>query len=145
MAVACAPQNLEASVGVDCRVTDRDQVLYQEPIRVEWRAAANESQPVNPAVLVAVAEVLAERARATALAANRKGELAEARRVVRDIIEHLRGLLPGNARIDAIVARLQREESELGERLDPISLKQRHFASHVAAMSRIEGGKARRR
>lgn len=148
VAVSCAPHLLESTASVDCRVTDRDAALYGEPMRIEWRAAdagANESQPVNQAVLVAVAEVLAERARATALAANRRGEYDEARRVIRDMIEHLLSLAPGNRQIIAIVDRLRRDEAELGEAMDAVLRKSRHFTSHGVALSRDPAGKARRR
>jgi Ca-activated chloride channel family protein len=148
VAVSCAPHLLEATAFADCRVTDRDAALCQEPIRVEWRAAEvheTERQPVNQAVLVAVAEVLAERALATALAANRRGQYDEARRVIRNVLDHLLGLAPGNREVIAIIDRLRHEELALGEAMDAMTMKSRHFAGHAAAFSRDVGGRARRR
>jgi Ca-activated chloride channel family protein len=148
VAISCAPHPLEGTASVDCRVTDRDAALYGEPLRIEWRAAdavANESQPVNQAMLVAVAEILAERARAVALAANRRGEYDEARRVIRDMVAHLLSLAPGNRQIIAIVDRLRRDEAELGEAMDAMLRKSRHFTSYRVAWSRDPAGKARRR
>lgn len=148
VAISCAPHLLGSAASVDCRVTDRDAVLYGEPMRIEWRAtdaAGNERQPTNPAVIVAVAEALAERARATALVANRRGEYDEARRIIRDMIEHLLSLAPGNRPILAIVDRLRRDERELGRAMDAVLMKSRHFTSHRAAFSRDPEGKARRR
>jgi Ca-activated chloride channel family protein len=148
VAVSCGAHLLETTAFVDCRVTDRDGALHPEPIRVEWRAAdaaETERQPINYAVLVTVAEILAERARVTALAANRRGQFEEARRVIRDIIQHLLGLAPGNRQIIAIVDALRRDELELGQAMDAMELKSRHYASYVAERSRDTAGKARRR
>jgi Ca-activated chloride channel family protein len=50
LAITCAPRSPEAAAFVDCRVTDRDAALFQEPMRMEWRAAdlaENQRQPVN--------------------------------------------------------------------------------------------------
>lgn len=148
VAVSCSAHLLESTAFVDCRVTDRDGRLHREPIRVEWRAAdtiETERQPVNYAVLVTVAGILADRARATALAANRRGQFEEARRVIRDIVEHLLGLAPGNREVLAIIDTLRREELELGHAMAPTLLKARHYASYVAERSRDADGKARRR
>ena len=147
IAVSCAPQPLESTAFVDCRVTDRDGALFQEPMRMAWRAAdlrENERQPVNQEVLVTVADVLAQRARATALAANRRGEFEDARRVIRDIVEHLLGLAPGNRKIIEIIDGLRRDELALGDGLDSMTRKAMHFASYTSAYSRDVGGKARR-
>lgn len=147
IAIRCAPLVLETMVYVDCRVTDRDGVLYQEPMRMEWRATgadANEQQPVNQAVLAAVAEVLAERARATALSANRRGNYENARSVLRDIIKHLKAIAPGNEQVLAIINRLRQDEKEMGEQMDVMALKSHHFASYSRTQSRDETGKARR-
>jgi hypothetical protein len=116
VAVSCAPHLLGTVAFVDCRVSDRDGALFREPMRIEWRAAEardNERQPVNHTVLVEVADILAERARATARAANDRGEYVEARRVLRDITEHVLALAPGNRQIISIVDRLRRDELEL--------------------------------
>jgi hypothetical protein len=117
VAISCTPHLLGTVAFVDCRVSDRDGALFQEPMRIDWRAAEareNERQPVNHTVLVEVADILAERARATARAANDRGEYVEARRVLRDIIEHVLALAPGNRQIISIVDRLRREELQLG-------------------------------
>jgi Ca-activated chloride channel homolog len=148
LAVSCAAHLTEATAFVDCRVTDRDGVLFSDPMRVEWRAAhpiEEARQPVNHAVLIRVAEVLAERARATALAANRRGEFQEARHVIRNMIQHLRGLAAGSPQIQAIVAQLEEDERAMAQPMEPLARKSRHFASHAVAYSREADGKARRR
>ncbi|HXG89469.1 MAG TPA: VWA domain-containing protein [Vicinamibacterales bacterium] len=148
IAISWTPQLMETITFVDCRVTDRDSALYQEPMRVEWRTTdseANARQPVNQAVLVAVAEVLAERARATALSANRRGQYDDAQRVLRDMIQHLQGLAPGNEQVMAIIDRLRHDELELGEPISALAMKGRHFAVYSRVNSRDEAGKARRK
>ncbi|HXG88037.1 MAG TPA: VWA domain-containing protein [Vicinamibacterales bacterium] len=148
LAVSFAPQLLESVTFVDCSLTDRDGKLYPEPMRVEWRAAdtaANTIQPVNQQVLVVVAELLADRARATALSFNRRGQYDEVQRVLRDVIEHLRGLAPGNPQVVAIIDRLRHEELELGQPITALASKARHFANYSRIQSRSEDGKARRR
>jgi hypothetical protein len=148
LAVSCAAHLRDATAFVDCRVTDRNGALYQEPMRVEWRsadAAHNERQPVNDAVLVTVAEVLTARARTTALAANRRGDFAEAARVLRDIITHVRGLAPGHPQIEALVQTLRRDEGRLDRAQPRTLLKSLHFESYAASRSREQNGRARRR
>lgn len=148
IAVSCRPSPLETMATVDCRVTDRDHVLYQEPMRVEWRAATPTDaarQPVNQHVLVAVGRVLAERARIAALGANRRGEFDEARRIIRDIVEHLRGLAPGNQQVAAIVGDLRRDERRLGRAMRAQAAKSMHFSSYAVGLSRDPAGRARRR
>jgi Ca-activated chloride channel family protein len=131
-----------------CRVSDRDHVLFAEPMTVDWQvaeAAEHDAQPVNLAVLRAVAAQLAERARAMALAANRRGALDEARHIVRQTIETLRGLAPGDQAIGAVMAQLEQDEVDLAGMLSPLDTKRRHFASHSASRSRAPDGTARRR
>jgi hypothetical protein len=135
-------------VAVQCRLSDRDQVLYTQPLTVEWpvaEPAENDAQPVNQKVLAAVATLLAERARAMALVANRRGEFDEARRIVLDMVKTLRGLAPGNAEVAAVIAGLEEEQVQFLSAMSPLELKRRHFASYAVAESRAPEGKARRR
>jgi Ca-activated chloride channel family protein len=131
-----------------CRVFDRDQVLFPEPMTVDWQvaeASEHDAQPVNLAVLRAAAMLLAARARATALAANRRGAFDEARGIVREMIDTLRGLAPGDAAVGAVIAQLQQDEVDFAAMLSPIDSKRRHYASHSASRSRAPDGTARRR
>jgi hypothetical protein len=54
--------------------------------------AANTAQPVNPAVIVDVARLLAGRARAAALYENRRGDFASAAAVLEKAVAALRVL-----------------------------------------------------
>lgn len=67
-------QSEGGSIGVECRLGDRDGVLPAHPMRVSWAAVdtlKDANQPVNNNALVAVASALAERARRATLAALR--------------------------------------------------------------------------
>jgi len=142
------PQAVGANVAVQCRVSDRDHVLFAEPMTVDWRVAApadNDAQPVNHAVVLAAATQLAERARAMALAANRRGAFDEAQRILHEMMDTLRALAPGDQAVGAVIAQLQQDEAEFAEAMSPMALKQRHFASHAVAYSRAPQGTARRK
>jgi Ca-activated chloride channel family protein len=148
VSVTCAPHPAEATVFVDCRVTDRDAALYREPLRVDWRAASaaeHDAQPVNAGVVVAAAELIAERARTAALQANRHGDYDAARRIMRDLIQHLRALAPDHPAIEVLIARLRDEERELGDAMAPLAMKARHFERYAVAFSRDPEGRSKRR
>jgi Ca-activated chloride channel family protein len=148
LAITCGPAAAEQIVFVDCRVTDRDGALFQEPMRVEWRvadAAANQRQPVNRSVLIVVADIIAERERMTALAANRRGNFDEARRVLSEVIAFIETLAPGHDRIAAIIDRLRRDEAEFGHAMDAREMKRSHYRSYTASLSREPSGQAKRR
>ena len=81
----------------------------------------------------------------TALAANRRGHFAEARRVLREVIAFIETLAPGNERIAAIIERLRRDEGEFGQAMDALSLKAAHFGSYTMRRSRTPSGLAKRR
>lgn len=107
-----------SSLGVQCRVIDRERVLHPEPIAVTWRAVTaveNNAQPVNHAVRLALATLLAGRARVMARDANRREDFDEARRILRVAVDDLRALAPGDKDVLAIIDRLHHDELELGE------------------------------
>lgn len=148
VAVTCARRAAGQTAFVDCRVTDRRAALFQQPMRVEWRAAdaaANEQQPVNQAVLVVVANVLADRARSLALAANRRRDFEEARRILRNRLELLRRLAPGNAQVDSVIDALRQLEGRVTADMDPLSRKAEHYLAYSRTSSRDKSGKSKRR
>jgi Ca-activated chloride channel family protein len=148
VAVRCPELAVGERAVVTLRLTDRDGALFAQPMPVEWRAItaeADAAQPVNTDVLVEVAKQLAERARAEALGANRRGDFDEARRILKTTAEALRALVPGVREMEALAAELEAEQAEFSAQMDPVSLKQRHFASYNVAYSRSDLGKAKRR
>ncbi len=107
-----------SSLGVQCRVIDRERVLHPEPIAVTWRAVTaveNNAQPVNHAVRLALATLLADRARVMARDASRRDDFDDARRILRVVVDDLRALAPGDKDVLAIIDRLHHDELELGE------------------------------
>ena len=140
-------QSEGVSLGVHCRVEDRDHVLYPEPIGVSWRAvsaAEDAAQPVNLAVRLAVATMLAGRARAAALAANRRDDFDGAKRIVREIVNDLRALAPGDTQVLALINQLHRDEMAFGETIAPMAMKAQYSVLYQEAYSREVGGTARR-
>jgi Ca-activated chloride channel homolog len=147
LAVSCEARAEGARAWVDCRVYDREAVLHPEPMRVKWTAAPAEqerSQPVNRDVVLAVARMLAEGARAQALAANRRGMFKEAGLALQDAAQQIDRLGGDDSAVQAIARLLLDEEVAFVRHMDPMELKKRHFASYLAARSRDEG-KARKR
>jgi hypothetical protein len=131
----------------DCRLADRAGVLFSQPMRVEWTTAdvaANEAQPVNPAVLVAAAELIAARATAAALAANRAGRFDEATSILRNAAASLRAMATGIPEIAAIADKLDAERPTYTVEMNQMALKTRHFAAYSRMMARDEKGRARR-
>ncbi len=133
--------------GVTCRVTDRDGVLPSLPMIVTWQAVdavQDQNQPIDRDVRVAVATLLAGRARRAALAANANGRFDEAQRILRDALNDLRALAPGEPRVIRIIDELHRDELELAEAMSPMARKAKHFVAYQALYSREAGGTARR-
>ncbi len=147
LAVTCSARAEEQKAWVDCRVRDRDGVLFAEPMRVEWSAVPAEQdrqQPVNHIVLLEAARMLAERARVVALAANRKGEFEQASLALDAAIHQISKLGADEAVVKELIEQLQGEKQVFAHDLSAVDRKSRHFASYSLAFSR-EGGKARRR
>ena len=145
LAVTCSARVEGQKVAVDCRVRDRGGVLFAAPMRVEWSAVPGEqdrTQPVNHAVLLEAARMLAERARIVALAANRNGEFQQAVLALDAAIQQIRELGVHEAVVNELIEQLQGEKQVFAHDLSPIDRKARHFASYSLAFSR-ESGKAR--
>jgi hypothetical protein len=147
-AVCCPAGAAGDRAGVTVRLADRDQVLFPQPMPVEWRvldASADAAQPVNADVLVHVATLLAERARAAALEANRRGDFPQASGILEAAAAALRTLGADIARIEALAAELEAEQGDFSAAMAPMTMKSRHFASASALRSRSVEGKAKKR
>ncbi|MEY4636232.1 MAG: Family ership [Acidobacteriota bacterium] len=137
-----------AHLGVQCRVSDHEHVLVTDPISVTWRSvpAADEAgQSVNRDVRLFVAAMLAERARSTALAANRRGDFDAAKRILREMVDDLRAMAPGDQGVLALIDQLHHDEVAFAEVMTPLAMKGRHFDAYLIAHSREAGGTARRK
>jgi hypothetical protein len=129
-------------------MVDRDNALYQGALRVEWRAVPapeDARQPVNDLVLLSAATMIAERSRAKALDLNREGKFQDAKEFLRKTALALRELAPRLEAVERLARELEQESEEFAAAMAPAELKQRHFASYAASMSRSVEGKARRR
>jgi len=142
------PPALGSGIEVRCRLTDRDHVLFAEPMYVDWAvvaAADNQAQPVNQAVLRAAADAMAVAAQAEALQANRRGAFDEAQRIVAQGMAAVRALAPDDTVVREIVARLDGDRNEFAAAMSPQELKRRHFMTYNVSGSRDAEGKARRK
>jgi Ca-activated chloride channel family protein len=147
LAISCDARAEGARASVNCRVTDRGQVLFPEPMLVEWTAVPadqDRQQPANHAVLTEVARMLAERARVQALGANRKGDYQHASLALDTAAGQIGQLGMDDEVVQAIVQPLLGEKDVFASHMDPMERKSRHFASYGVAYSR-EAGKARKR
>ena len=80
-----------------------------------------------------------------ALVANRRGDFAEAQRILADMAQTLEAMAPGNQAIAALAGELRREQEVFADALSPLDAKRRHFESYAVNYSRAPEGKARRR
>jgi Ca-activated chloride channel family protein len=129
-------------------VRDPAGTVTAVPAELRWAYAdheANDAQPRDRDVDVAVATLYAGRARDEALDRNREGDRDGARRVLRATARKIRSYAGSDRRLLAIAERLETEAEEYGERaLSAMQLKQAVFDNYVAASSRSPSGKARR-
>jgi Ca-activated chloride channel family protein len=143
--VEARPMGMETALYV--RLADRDQALFPQPFRVDWQVASaseDAAQPLGIEVLVAVATLLAARARAAAVEANRRGGFHEAAQVLAQTAAAIRALAPGVRQIEVIAADLEEHEEQFSVQMSPMALKQAHFASYNVSRSRDSQGKSRK-
>lgn len=148
VAVRCTTGHAEREVAITARLVDRDHVMFAGAMPIEWRvvdAAQDAAQPVSLDVLLQVAMLMADGARAKAVAANRAGDYALARVVMREAASAIRALAPGRPRVEAVADALEAEIHRYEDRIDLIALKQAHFSSHNAMSSRTVQGRSRRK
>ncbi len=148
VSVGCPARPAGGQVAIGVRLADPDGVLFPQPLPIEWQAvdgAADAAQPVNPAVVVEVATLLAGRARAAALYENRRGAFKDAVALLQKAAAALRVLGAGIPEVDALASGLEGEYVEFNQPLLPLAMKARHFAAYSLARSRGPAGKARKR
>ena len=147
---AGAPEGQGGVAGMAARFTVSDPAgaVAAIPAEVRWAWAdheANDAQPRNRDVDVAVATLYAGRARDTALDRNRDGDGDGARRVLRATARRIRSYAGDDARLLAIAEQLEAEAEEYAARsFSPMELKQAVFANYRVDKSRSESGRARR-
>ena len=135
-------------IAISARLTDRDHALFSQPMPIEWRVvdpAADAAQPVNSDVLVAAAGLIAVRARAAALQANRRGDFAGAAKILTSAAADVRALAPGDRRLEAIAAEIEAEQPHYSALMSAVERKARHWETYHQSSARDALGRARRR
>ena len=133
---------------VAARLGDRDGVLYPKPMDIDWRVVSVEedaAQPVSAEVVTEVALLYAASARATAVAANRAGDFAVARRCIREGVGAIRALAPNVAAVQRVADELAQQVEVFEQRLSVYRLKDEHFDTTSMLRSRGPRGRARQR
>jgi Ca-activated chloride channel family protein len=115
---------------------------------IEWRYAtddANDSQPRDVVVDREVASLYAARARAEATEANRRGDLASARRVLERTAERIRRYAHGDPTLERLWRELRDDvERYAAETMSSMQLKAAFYVAESAGKGRGPDGRARR-
>lgn len=133
---------------IAARLGDRDGVLYPKPMDIDWRVVSvdeDAAQAVSAEVVTEVALLHAASARAAAVAANRAGDFAMARRCIREGVEAIRVLAPQVPAVQRIADELARQVEVFEERLSVQRIKDEHFDTTSMLRSRGPRGRARQR
>lgn len=148
VAVRCTTGHSEREVAISARLADRDQVMFGGAMPIEWRVVApaeDAAQPISLEVLLQVATMMADGGRAKAVAANRAGDYALSRVVIREAAVAIRALAPSLARVQAVADELEAEIHEFESRMNEVTLKSKHFSTLNAMRSRTVQGRSRRK
>ena len=115
---------------------------------IEWRYAtddANDSQPRDVVVDREVASLHAARARAEATEANRRGDLAGARRVLERTAERIRGYAHGDPALEVLWRELRDDVEHYAEQaMSPMQLKSAFYVAESVGKGRGPDGRAKR-
>jgi Ca-activated chloride channel family protein len=137
----------EAAVATACVVDEAGAALGSVEA-IEWRYAtddANDAQPRDVVVDRAVATLYAARARAEATEANRRGDLASARRVLERTAERIRRYAHGDPALEALWRELRDDVERYAEQaMSPMQLKAAFYVAESAGKGRGPDGRARR-
>ncbi len=112
IAVRCPALPAGAHAAITLRLTDRDRILFAQPLAVDWRAVnehADAAQPVSTDVLIDVATEVAARARAAAAETTRRGDAGQAAAILAASAADLRWLGAGIPGVRAIADALDAE------------------------------------
>jgi Ca-activated chloride channel family protein len=137
-----------ATPAVSLRLTDRDAALFPQPMPIEWQVVdtgTDATQAVSLPVLEAVAETMADRARAAALDANRHGKWTDAEAIITRAVADIRALAPGAPSLERIASTLEARLGAFTEAMSSATLKSEHFSAYAALSTRTPEGRARRR
>ena len=147
LAVRCPALAAGDVARISVRLADRDQALFPEPMPVDWRAAddgANAGQAVNAEVIVLAATCLVERARSAALKANRRGDFAGAKKILKSTVAELRALGAAIPQVKALAAELEANDTvAYAEAMTRLSMKRCTWRATARCGSGARKGKQR--
>ena len=148
VALRWLPRPVGVAAAVTLRLTDRDDVLFAQPMAVDFEVAdvvRDRSQPINTAVLMAVAQQISAMARELATKANRQGDFQGAGHVLARAAAEIRALAAGTPALERIARELEEQADHFTVAMSAMALKQAHFASDSERTSRDARGRARRK
>lgn len=136
-----------ARLGVSIRLNDADLTLSEPTTTVSWEYAdhaANDRQPREPAVDVAVARRYAAKARKTAAEHNRAGNLDAAQQELMATAQRIRQYAGRNAELHDIVRGLEMEAERHIVRYSASMLKVQRYMAYNAMEGKGSDGRKRR-
>jgi len=125
---------------------DRDRVFDTVPVSLSWTFAdheANDRQPRDRAVDVAVAELYAANARDEALELNRRGHFSSAGAVMQRTAERIHKYAGDSRDLQNLANALLREAREYEERMTSSEMKSRYYAVQHTMRNRDAEGKSK--
>lgn len=142
-----AAQSGDTAITTAC-IVDQAGTVFGSVEAIEWRYATddvNDSQPRDVVVDREVASLYAARARAEATEANRRGDLASARRVLERTAERIRRYAHGDPTLERLWRELRDDvEHYAAETMSPMQLKAAFYVAESAGKGRGPDGRARR-
>ena len=148
VALRWLPRPIGVAAGVTLRLTDRDDVLFAQPILVDFEVVdvvRDRAQAISIAVLVAAAQQISAMARELATKANRQGDFHDAGEALTRAAAEIRALAPGRSELEVIACELEAQGNHFTMAMSAVALKQAHFASHSERTNRDVRGRARRK
>jgi hypothetical protein len=138
---------VDRAIGLELAVADADGRLDRSET-LTWRYAdnlANDGQPRDREVDRAVARAYADRALRDVVAMNRRGELDQARHLLRAVAKRIRGYAGRDEILRGIVDELEREAERWSVMQEEGARKMRFADSSYAMKSRMAAGAPMRR
>ena len=135
------------TVSAGAALDDGDHVLAAPMAGVSWTWAShaeNDAQRRDREVDIAVATIYAARARRDAVDMNRRGQFAQAGRLLEAVARKIESYATGCSPLLEIATRLRREAHHYRHEMSARARKDSYYASMSALRARSSSGKARR-
>ena len=146
VSVAFPPGEQHAEQALQVQLSDGNRILVEDSIRWTYvNSATRKAQPRDTAVERRVAEHQANQARLEAVAANRAGDLKQAREVLRAAARRIRKYVGDNAELLPLADDLEAEVERHSERHSARQIKQAIHEARSAVGGREQDGRRKRR